>query len=347
MGVHCDQNVLACSSAVQGAAQMWNGCAESGDGFPTINAGGTGDVSIAVEVRDQNSPLSGGGCGVFAPIVSGNRVVGGRITVYTRRSDGSSCAPLDKTIAHEIGHALGFDDSGCNDGRIMSGRPAQDDYRTVKADECAAADDRWTTPTESGGGACVTNCDNQNNANCPLVLDLNGDGILTTDSSQPVRFDLDADGIAERITWTNPQTEEGFLWIDSIPNGRVDDGSELFGVGTTLPSGAKAPDGFAALEVYDTVGEGGDGDGRITVNDHVWGRLRIWVDANHDGISQVDEVAPLHRAGVVEIDLRYRFDPLPDASGNYHFLRGTYLRRVPPRDLDSRAIDDVFFRRVP
>ena len=204
IGVHCDQNVLNCSSAVSGAAGMWNGCDESGTGFPEIFPNASGALDLSVEIRDTNSTLSGGGCGVFDPVVDGsNRVTGGHIVIFTRRSDGSSCAPFDKTIAHEIGHALGFDDSMCNDGRIMGARPAQGDYREVKPDECEAADSRWDDEGSGGGGGGGGDQEDwcssfPEQCGCPLVIDLNGDGVRTTDLSFPVYFDLDADGDAER-----------------------------------------------------------------------------------------------------------------------------------------------------
>lgn len=214
-------------------------------------------------------------------------------------------------------------------------------------------EETWTgaercAPTGGGPGGCSgEGCDLNDVGNCPLILDLNGDGIQTTDSSSPVYFDLDADGYAEHITWTNPATREAFLWIDLIPNHRVDDGSELFGIGTLLPSGERAPHGFAALAAYDEPGMGGNGDGKITVNDHVWGRLRLWVDENHDGVSQATEITPLHRHRVVEISLQYVVDRTPDSSGNYHLFRGTYQVRARADHEETRALDDVFFRPVP
>ncbi|HYO75120.1 MAG TPA: hypothetical protein VE010_01555, partial [Thermoanaerobaculia bacterium] len=163
---------------------------------------------------------------------------------------------------------------------------------------------------------------------CPLILDLDGDGIHTTDMSQPVRFDIDGDGAQEMITWTDASTFEAFLWLDSDPDGVVNDGGELFGIGTTLVSGALATNGFQALSAFDQPSSGGDSDGRITSADAVWSRLRLWVDANHDGVSQRTEVAPIHRYGVTELRLEYTIDRRPDSSGNYHFLRGTYVRRI-------------------
>jgi hypothetical protein len=354
IGVRCAQNVLNCSNAVSAAAGMWNGCEESGSGFPEIFGNATGALSLSVEIRDMNSDITGGGCGFIDPELDGsNRVTGGHIVIFARRSDGSSCAPFDKTIAHEIGHALGFDDSMCNDGRMMGAHVAQGDYREVKPDECAAADDRWDDAGSGGGGGDGGGDQDDwcgsfpEQCGCPLIIDLNGDGIQTTDLSEPVFFDLDADGNAEHISWTNPKTEEAFVWVDLVPNGRVDNGAELFGIGTILPSGERAPNGFAALAVYDTPAAGGDADGRITISDAIWARLRVWVDANHDGISQPAEVGPIQRYGVVELQLGYSVDWSIDPSGNRHLLRGTCVRKLPGHTFEVRALEDVFFRRAP
>lgn len=82
----------------------------------------------------------------------------------------------------------------------------------------------------------------------PLVLDLNGDGVQTTDLFAPVSFDLDGDGEAERVAWTYGSSEEGFLWIDLNRSSVVESGRELFGQGTVLPSGETAKDGFTTRE---------------------------------------------------------------------------------------------------
>ncbi len=184
-----------------------------------------------------------------------------------------------------------------------------------------------------GGGTCS-----------PLVLDLNGDGVHTTGESSTVAFDLDADGATERVGWTHPQTEEAFLWIDLLPNHRVDDGRELFGVGTFLPDGTRARDGFAALAVYDGAAAGGNADGVISVADAVWGRLRLWVDRNHDGVSQPQEITPIHAHQVTRLLLRIVRVPDPVEAGNVHAIRGLYESHNANVS-QLRAMNDVFFRR--
>ncbi len=193
---------------------------------------------------------------------------------------------------------------------------------------------------ESGGsgGGCIdpSSCS-------PLLLDLNGDGVHTTGAEAPVWFDLDGDGRNERIGWSHPATSEAFLWIDLKPNHIVDNGRELFGVGTILPNGQRARDGFEALTVHDQPANGGNGDGKITVADAIWGRLRLWLDENHNGVSQPTEIAPLQSAQVVELRLNAVTSSAYDAQGNLHGLQSTYLARAHERG--ERLLEDVFFRR--
>jgi len=163
----------------------------------------------------------------------------------------------------------------------------------------------------------------------PLVLDLNGDGVNTTGRDEMVWFDLNGDGVKDHMTWTNGGTMEGFLWVDLTgKRNRVDNGSELFGVGTVLPDGTKARDGFEALAMYDDPGRGGNGDGVIDAHDEVWNKLRLWVDANHDGVCQSTEVDPIHKFGIEGISLAAVKSTYVDSHGNGHYLRGRYWRHV-------------------
>lgn len=194
----------------------------------------------------------------------------------------------------------------------------------------------WTRPASA---ACPIS---------PLVLDLDGDGVQTTDLFASVRFDLDGDGVLERSSWTCSWTEEGFLWLDLNGNGTVDSGRELFGQGTLLPSGETATNGFEALSIYDDPSYGGNADAVVSEDDLIWSLLRLWVDRNHDGVSQQQEIAPLGRFGVVAIDLNYSRVEEADGNGNIHLFQSTFLIRLTGRQLGSRlvprAIHDVFFR---
>jgi hypothetical protein len=65
-------------------------------------------------------------------------------------------------------------------------------------------------------------------ADDPLILDLDGDGIETVGvAASGVAFDIDGDGMAERMGWLAP--DDGFLARDADGDGRIGSGAELFG----------------------------------------------------------------------------------------------------------------------
>ena len=98
----------------------------------------------------------------------------------------------------------------------------------------------------------------------PLMINL--DTNIASVSDQKFFFDLDADGEEEQVSFAGKGS--GFLAIDKNGDGKVNDGSELFGT--------SSGDGFRDLALYDE-----DGNGWIDENDSVFDRLRIWTkDAN-------------------------------------------------------------------
>lgn len=189
-----------------------------------------------------------------------------------------------------------------------------------------------------------------NNGGDPLVLDLNGDGIRTTGAEDPVWFDIDGDGTKEHIGWTARGTIEGFLYVDLNHKNRVDNGRELFGIGTVMPDGSRAKDGFEALAMYDQPSYGGNGDGVIDDRDAVWNELRVWIDSNHDGVCDPGETAPIHAYGVEQIHLSAVPANSLDVAGNLHLFEGLYWRRVTTGGHASGAqfaLDAIAFQRVP
>ncbi len=98
----------------------------------------------------------------------------------------------------------------------------------------------------------------------PLVVNLGAGAARVSD--QKFRFDLDADGIEDRISM--PTAGSAFLALDKNGDGVINDGNELFG--------AKSGDGFGDLREYDS-----DGNGWIDENDEIFDRLKVWYkDAN-------------------------------------------------------------------
>ena len=193
--------------------------------------------------------------------------------------------------------------------------------------------------------ACNTSFCNQSES-CPLILDLNGDGILTTSLDDPVQFWIDLNGLSEATAWTNPATEEAFLWMD-LNDDHAAQVTELFGSRMIAPNGKYHAHGFEALEKYDRPELGGDGDGQITHKDWLWARLKLWVDRNHDGVSQPTEISVPSSHRIVALNLVRTDGDSYDESGNELYLVGSYLMRTHGNDTESRLMADVEFKYRP
>jgi hypothetical protein len=130
----------------------------------------------------------------------------------------------------------------------------------------------------------------------PLMLDLNGDGIHTVGLSAGIVFDVDADGQRNRTGWVDGN--DGLLVLDLNQDGVINDGRELFGNGTALLDGTKAMDGYGALGQYDL-----NKDMKIDANDAIFTELKLWVDANTDGVTDAGELMSLSSYGVASLGL--------------------------------------------
>ena len=145
----------------------------------------------------------------------------------------------------------------------------------------------------------------------PIVLDLDGDGIETIGSKKygGALFDHDNDGIKTATGWV--KSDDGFLVIDRNNDGIINNGSELFGDGTTLKSGNKATHGYEALAELDS-----NNDGLIDAKDEDFLDLKIWRDLNQDGMSQKSELFTLQELGVKSLNLSYTDTKKDLAGGN-------------------------------
>lgn len=162
---------------------------------------------------------------------------------------------------------------------------------------------------EFGGGYWNTDtcsCD----AYTPLIIDVNGDGYRLTDAAGGVLFDIDGDSATERLSWTARWSDDALLALDRDNNGRIDSGKELFGNFTKQPASDNA-NGFIALAQYDD-----NGDGVIDSNDAVFASLRLWQDANHNGVSEPSELHSLQALDVVRLHLDYKESKRVDEQGN-------------------------------
>jgi hypothetical protein len=93
----------------------------------------------------------------------------------------------------------------------------------------------------------------------PLVINFGSPSATLTNNK--FKFDIDADGDSEQISFTTGGS--GFLAFDVNSDGTINNGSELFG--------PQSGNGFTDLEKYD-----GDNNGWIDENDEIYNKLRIW-----------------------------------------------------------------------
>ncbi len=194
----------------------------------------------------------------------------------------------------------------------------------------------------------VCNCDGswscQQLPGTPILIDTTGRGFHLTSADDGVTFDIQGNGHPVKLAWTAADSGNAFLALDRNGNGLIDSGKELFGSATEQPQ-SDTPNGFLALAEFDKPENGGNGDGIIDWHDAVWPKLRLWIDENHDGISQPSELHSLPSLGVNSLSLQYTESRRTDQFGNTFRYKGRVNPEgAPPRDHVDRVMYDVFFK---
>jgi len=182
----------------------------------------------------------------------------------------------------------------------------------------------------------------------PIIVDTTGKGFHLTSAQDGVVFDIAGDGHPIQMAWTAATSGNAFLALDRNGNGKIDNGKELFGNFTDQPScpdeGLACRNGYRALAEFDKPQNGGNGDGIIDKRDAIFSHLLLWIDENHDGIFQPDELHTLPELGVFSLALKYRESKRTDEFGNLF----RYKAAVNPDPKNSESKDgrwmfDVFF----
>jgi hypothetical protein len=172
----------------------------------------------------------------------------------------------------------------------------------------------------------------------PLVLSFDGAPVAYL-ADRAHGFDLN--GARSQVTdWPTARTP--WLALDRDGDGRIADGSELFGSMTVLSTGERAANGFAALRELDA-----DGDGRITPRDPGFARLLVWSDGDGDRRSAPGELVSAAEAGLLSIDLDYVVDPRCDARGDCEVERAVFRYRDGAGVERTGAVIDVHLAAQP
>jgi hypothetical protein len=154
----------------------------------------------------------------------------------------------------------------------------------------------------------------------PIVIDVLGNGFDLTSRQGGVVFDFDANDKSGWIPWTAAGGDDAWLVLDRDGNNTIDSGAELFGNITPQPQSDNR-NGFLALAEYDKPEQGGNSDGLIDSRDTIFSSLRLWQDANHDGVSDADELHTLSSLKVVSFSLDYSVSFWHDPHGNWFRYR--------------------------
>lgn len=166
---------------------------------------------------------------------------------------------------------------------------------------------------------------------------------------QPVEFSAPLKGIEFDIFGQRAQHQKFLiswyknenLYFLAKPNakGEVNGADELFGNNTMGPDGRYARNGYLALAKFDS-----DHDGVITEQDDVYRELRLWNDADSDGVAQSGELFTLAEKKIEVIDLDYdeHYREI-DQWGN----RIMYKSVMRTQDQELHVMFDIWFRALP
>jgi hypothetical protein len=147
----------------------------------------------------------------------------------------------------------------------------------------------YVAKVESGAGAVISSSTAYViNRIAPVVLDMNGDGVM---SYNQLQMDMNGDGVLDNTAWVAPQ--DGVLVRDSFGDGSVRSTSQF---AFARHSGETDLQGLAAQ--FDS-----NHDGVFDRHDAKFGEFAVWQDADADGMADAGEVKSLTDLGIVSINL--------------------------------------------
>ena len=184
---------------------------------------------------------------------------------------------------------------------------------------------------DSQVNSCTTSALNWTPRRDPLVLDLDGDGITTSaiNTAAPILFDQESAGIKTATGWI--ASGEAIVVRNLNGNGKIDSGRELVGDNTVLTCGLRAgqiaSNGFEALADLDS-----NSDSKFDIADTAYASVKLWKDANQNGISEAGELFTFEQLSVNSINLSTAASNVNlvngsgQATGNTQTFTGTFTK---------------------
>lgn len=151
----------------------------------------------------------------------------------------------------------------------------------------------------------------------PLMIDLGGEGLQLTSAENGVLFDIANRGKKQKVAWPTEHSRVAFLAFDRNNNGKIDNGSELAGTATLTPDNSVAANGFEALLSLDA-----NNDLTFDRKDPLFSKALLWVDENHNGLSEPGELSKLSEK-IRAINLNYSVVEKGDPYGSKVFAESS------------------------
>jgi len=286
-----------------------------GEIFGPFDRGTSGGyVQVTLEAHDIKYQASINNC----VVTGGGRT--SRTSLSAPGCQGGFCCSLANQCA-QVGRQWSAATCACVDASPCPGS-CPDPEAVGPTDYCQYPDTGCPSPQINYGTGCCY-------YPTPIILDIEGNGFSLTDIEHGVLFPLrSTDEIVFQTAWTRAGSDDAWLVLDRNGNGKVDNGSELFGSSTPQPEPptGQGRNGFLALAEYDKPPAGGNADGWIDAADSVYSSLRLWQDVNHDGVSQPEELHTLAALGISAIELDYKSSRRIDEFGNEFRYRAKVTR---------------------
>ena len=173
-----------------------------------------------------------------------------------------------------------------------------------------------------------------------ISVDPRLDSVRLTSPAAGVAFDIDGDGDLEQVSWTEPGAAVALLAIDRDGDGRITTGAELFGSFSVLRA-ANGPN--ALIETFKATGA--PLSGAVQHGHTLYEQLLLWVDGNHNGISEKSELRPVKEV-FTAIGLGFVKRHRLDQHGNIFRYRGwAELRTEGPEQGRAKDFTEERLRR--